>query len=101
MFDFPVAARPAVASKRPAGNAGRLQAIWSVASSAVLGMIALVGFTIALPNDFSKIAASATPLVDIVNQWLGSGLSTAQVRGARDGPKCLGSDRRHANVVAA
>ena len=51
--------------------------IWSVASSAILGMIALIGFTIALPNDYSKIASSATPLVDIVNQWLGSGLSTA------------------------
>ena len=45
--------------------------LWSVASSAILGMIALIGFTIALPNDFSKIAASSTPLVDIVNQWLG------------------------------
>ena len=45
--------------------------LWSVASSAILGMIALIGFTIALPDDFSKIAASSTPLVDIVNQWLG------------------------------
>ena len=45
--------------------------LWSVASSAILGLIALIGFTIALPNDFSKIAASSTPLVDIVNQWLG------------------------------
>jgi amino acid transporter len=50
--------------------------IWSVASSAILGMIALIGFTIALPNDFSKIASSATPLVDIVNLWLGQGLAT-------------------------
>jgi amino acid transporter len=50
--------------------------VWSVASSAVLGLIALIGFTIALPNDYSKIAASATPLVEIVNQWLGSGLAT-------------------------
>jgi amino acid transporter len=50
--------------------------IWSVASSAILGMIALIGFTIALPNDFSKIASSATPLVDIVNLWLGGPLST-------------------------
>src|SRR5207302_9126242 len=32
--------------------------------------------TIALPNDFSKIATSATPLVDIVNQWFGQGLAT-------------------------
>jgi amino acid transporter len=40
------------------------------------GIIALIGFTIALPNDFSKIASSATPLVDIVNLWLGQGLAT-------------------------
>jgi amino acid transporter len=46
--------------------------LWSVASSAILGLVALIGFTIALPNDFSKIAASSTPLVDIVNQWLGT-----------------------------
>jgi amino acid transporter len=46
--------------------------LWSVASSAILGMIALIGFTLALPNDFSKIATSSTPLVDIVNLWLGN-----------------------------
>jgi amino acid transporter len=45
--------------------------LWSVASSAILGMIALIGFTAAIP-DLAKIAASATPLYDIVNYWLGS-----------------------------
>src|SRR6266852_128653 len=44
--------------------------IWSVASSAILGMVALVGFTIAIP-DLGKITASSVPLVDIVGNWMG------------------------------
>ena len=44
--------------------------IWSVASSAVLGMVALIGFTIAIP-DLGKISASSVPLVDIVAYWMG------------------------------
>lgn len=48
--------------------------VWSVASSAVLGMIALIGFAIAIP-DVAKIAASPTPLVDIVHYWLGGPLA--------------------------
>src|SRR4029077_3822586 len=44
--------------------------IWSVASSAVLGMVALIGFTIAIP-DLGKITASQVPLVDIVAYWMG------------------------------
>jgi amino acid transporter len=44
--------------------------IWSVASSAVLGMVALIGFTIAIP-DLGKITASSVPLVDIVGYWMG------------------------------
>src|SRR5713226_4560542 len=44
--------------------------IWSVASSAILGMVALIGFTIAIP-DLGKIAASQVPLVDIVAYWMG------------------------------
>ncbi|HSS61315.1 MAG TPA: amino acid permease, partial [Candidatus Limnocylindrales bacterium] len=44
--------------------------IYSVVSSAVLGMIALIGFTIAIP-DLAKIAASPVPLADIVTYWMG------------------------------
>jgi amino acid transporter len=44
--------------------------MWSVGSSAILGLVALIGFTIAVP-DVAKIAASPTPLVDIVSHWLG------------------------------
>src|SRR5260370_21042685 len=44
--------------------------IWSVASSAILGMVALIGFTIALPA-LGKITASQVPLVDIVSSWMG------------------------------
>src|SRR6266852_1274247 len=44
--------------------------VWSVASSAILGMLALVGFTIAIP-DLAKITASQVPLVDIVAYWMG------------------------------
>jgi len=44
--------------------------IWSVASSAILGMVALVGFTIAIP-DLGKITASSVSLVDIVGNWMG------------------------------
>jgi len=44
--------------------------IWSVATSAGLGMVALIGFTIAIP-DLAKITASSVPLVDIVGSWMG------------------------------
>jgi amino acid transporter len=44
--------------------------VWSVASSAILGMIALIGFTIAIP-DLKTISASQVPLVDIVQYWMG------------------------------
>ena len=44
--------------------------IYSVVSSAVLGMVALIGFTIAIP-DLAKISASAVPLADIVTYWMG------------------------------
>ncbi len=44
--------------------------IYSVVSSAVLGMIALIGFTIAIP-DLAKISASPVPLADIVTYWMG------------------------------
>lgn len=48
--------------------------IWSVVSSAVLGMVALIGFALAIP-DLRKIAASPVPLADIFGYWLGSGLT--------------------------
>lgn len=44
--------------------------IYSVVSSAVLGMVALIGFTIAIP-DLAKISASPVPLADIVTYWMG------------------------------
>lgn len=47
--------------------------IWSVLSAAVLGLVALIGFTIAIP-DVGQVAASETPLLDIVTHWLGMGL---------------------------
>ena len=44
--------------------------IWSVVSSAILGMIALIGFTIAIP-DLHRVSASSVPLLDIVTYWMG------------------------------
>ena len=44
--------------------------VWSVASSAILGMLALIGFTIAIP-DLAAVKASQVPLVDIVAHWMG------------------------------
>ena len=49
---------------------------WSVASSAVLGMVALIGFAIAIPS-VAAVAASPTPLVLIVQHWLGNGMAAA------------------------
>ena len=48
--------------------------IWSVVSSGVLGMIALIGFALAIPN-LKKIAASPVPIADIFSYWLGSALT--------------------------
>src|SRR5438309_1250462 len=48
--------------------------IWSVVSSGVLGMFALIGFALAIP-DLQKIAASPVPIADIFSYWLGSGLT--------------------------
>src|SRR5260370_21929955 len=52
--------------------------IWSVASSAILGMVALIGFTIAIP-DLVKIAASHVPPLDLVGYWMGGGATHACV----------------------
>lgn len=49
---------------------------WAVASAAVLGMVALIGFAIAIP-DVSAVAASPAPLVLIVQHWLGGGMAAA------------------------
>jgi amino acid transporter len=50
--------------------------IWAVVSSVVLGMIALIGFTVAIPslNTVEKAAAtgSAPPLVVVAGYWLPS-----------------------------
>ncbi len=48
--------------------------IWSLVSATVLGMVALIGFTMAIPN-LPAIQASATPLPDIINYWLGGTLT--------------------------
>jgi amino acid transporter len=48
--------------------------ISSVVIATIVGMIALIGFTIAIPN-LAKITASATPIPDILTYWLGSTLT--------------------------
>jgi amino acid transporter len=47
--------------------------IWAVAGSAVLGMIALVGFTVAIP-DLKTVEAAPLPLLTIAGYWLPSWL---------------------------
>ncbi len=47
--------------------------IWAVAGSAVLGMIALIGFTVAIP-DLKAVESSPLPLLTIADYWLPSWL---------------------------
>jgi amino acid transporter len=47
--------------------------IWAVAGSAVLGMIALIGFTVAIPN-LKTVESSSLPLLVIAGYWLPSWL---------------------------
>src|SRR5215468_10057585 len=47
--------------------------IWAVAGSTVLGMIALIGFTVAIPS-IHAVEASGTPLLTIAGYWLPSWL---------------------------
>jgi amino acid transporter len=47
--------------------------IWAVAGSAVLGLIALIGFTIAIP-DLKTVEGSSLPLLTIAGYWLPSWL---------------------------
>src|ERR1700685_1393993 len=47
--------------------------IWAVAGSAVLGMIALIGFTVAIPS-LKTVEASPLPLLTIAGYWLPSWL---------------------------
>src|SRR5215467_3450939 len=47
--------------------------IWAVAGSTVLGMIALIGFTVAIPS-IHAVEASGTPLLVIAGYWLPSWL---------------------------
>jgi amino acid transporter len=47
--------------------------IWAVGGSAVLGMIALIGFTLAIPN-ITTVEASGLPLLTIAGYWLSSWL---------------------------
>jgi amino acid transporter len=48
--------------------------IWAVAGSAVLGMIALIGFTVAIPDLKSIETSTLNPLVAIAGYWLPSWL---------------------------
>lgn len=48
--------------------------ILSLVVSGVLGMVALVGFTVAIP-DLAQIQASPVPLAAIAEYWLGPGLT--------------------------
>ncbi len=47
--------------------------IWAVAGSAVLGMIALIGFTVAIP-DLKTVESAPLPLLAIAGYWLPSWL---------------------------
>jgi amino acid transporter len=47
--------------------------VWAVIGSAVLGMIALIGFTVAIPN-LKAVEASPLPLLVIAGYWLPSWL---------------------------
>lgn len=48
--------------------------IFAVAASGVLGMVSLVGFTIAIP-DIAMVTAAPLPLVAIAQYWLGTALT--------------------------
>jgi amino acid transporter len=47
--------------------------LWAVAGSAVLGMVALIGFTVAIPN-LKTVESAPLPLLAIAGYWLPSGL---------------------------
>src|ERR1035437_571190 len=47
--------------------------IWAVAGSAVLGMVALIGFTVAIPS-LKAVESSPLPLLTIASYWLPSRL---------------------------
>ena len=47
--------------------------LWAVAGSAVLGMVALIGFTVAIP-DLKAVEAAPLPLLAIAGYWLPSWL---------------------------
>jgi amino acid transporter len=47
--------------------------LWAVAGSAVLGMVALIGFTVAIP-DLKTVESAPLPLLAIAGYWLPSGL---------------------------
>ncbi len=47
--------------------------LWAVAGSAILGMIALIGFTIAIPN-LKTVEGASLPLLAIAGYWLPSWL---------------------------
>ena len=57
-----------------AGHTVPRAVIWAVVGSGVLGMIALIGFTIAIP-DLKAVEQPGLPLLTIGGYWLGSGLT--------------------------
>ncbi|HEY3683280.1 MAG TPA: amino acid permease [Streptosporangiaceae bacterium] len=48
--------------------------LWSVGLAGALGMVALVGFTLAIP-DLAAVQNAPAPLVVITQHWLGAGLT--------------------------
>jgi amino acid transporter len=48
--------------------------LWSVGLSGVLGMVALIGFTLAIP-DLHAVQNAPAPLVVIAQHWLGTGVT--------------------------
>jgi len=75
IIGFEVAADMAEETTEPRRNVPRA-VVASAASVALVGMIALVFFTLTIPN-LSAIANSPTPLPDIIRYWLGDTLATA------------------------
>jgi amino acid transporter len=57
-----------------AGHTVPRAVIWAVVGSGVLGMIALIGFTIAIPS-LKAVEQPGLPLLTIGTYWLGSGLT--------------------------
>jgi amino acid transporter len=69
LVGFELAAEDAVNPRRSVPRG----VIWAVAGSAVLGMVALIGFTVAIPQ-LKTVEAAPLPLLAIAGYWLPSWL---------------------------